>query len=363
MIKEIVERAPDALLVADEGGIVLLANRQAEKMFGFDRSELVGATIEDLVPERFREAHQAHRAEFRADPRTRGMGSGLILHARRRDDSEFTVEISLSPVQAGTDQYTIAAVRDVTDRVAAEEVLHRAAQELSVLQDRERIARDLHDTVIQRLFAAGMALQSVAAVVQGDAEASVRIERVIDDLDEAIRDLRTAIHGLQPRTERRVGLRHAILRVLGDQRPALPSEPRVRFVGALDAVPEPVTRVLLPVLQELLANVGRHAGATTVDVQVDASGGEIALIVTDDGVGFDPGSPRWERTGQPRHPRGSARRNVRRSSHDPRVGRSRCGVSRPRTPEHQRGRGRSSAAKTAACVRRSMPSFDSRFDT
>jgi len=292
VIREIVERAPDALLVADEGGVVLLANRQAEKMFGFDRSELVGATVEDLVPERFREAHKAHRAEFRADPRTRSMGSGLILHARHKDDTEFTVEVSLSPVQAGAGHYTIAAVRDVTDRVAAEKVVQRAAQEVSVLQDRERIARDLHDTVIQRLFAAGMALQAVVTMLGESADASRRIERVIDDLDEAIRDLRTAIHGLQPRSARPSGLRQDVLRILGEQGPALASEPRLRFVGSLDAVPEPATRALLPALLELLANVGRHADAATVDVQVSAADDEIALTVMDDGVGFDASSAR-----------------------------------------------------------------------
>lgn len=286
VISGVVEAAPDGLVVTDEDGNVQFVNRQIEAMFGYERSELLDRPIEDLLPERFRAAHRGHRAGFQADPRTRAMGSGLRLFARRKDGSEFPVEVCLSPLRSGTEQFAVAAVRDVSERVAAEAQLREAAQELSLLEDRERIARDLHDTVIQRLFAAGMTLQGLSALLGDDHDAKGRIEAVIDELDGTIRELRTAIYGLQTPVPRPAGLREEVLRVLGEERSALREEPHLHFEGLLDAVPERVVDSLLPVLRELLSNIARHARATEITVDVRASHDAVVLMVTDDGVGI-----------------------------------------------------------------------------
>jgi PAS domain S-box-containing protein len=285
-LQELVDAAPDAIVVADDSGSLVLVNRQTERLFDRSREDLLTRTIEELLPDRFRSAHREHRGTFSRDPRTRAMGTGLVLHACRADGTEFPVEVSLSPLRSGQDVFTVAAVRDVSERVVAEQQLREAARELTLLEDRERIARDLHDTVIQRLFATGMALQGIASLIGRDHEATSRIEALVDELDEAIRDLRTAIYGLQPHGEHASGFRDQILRVLSETRATLPSDPRLRFEGVLDTTTDDVVSAALPVLRELLSNAGRHADATTVEVSIEA-GNELIVRVLDDGRGID----------------------------------------------------------------------------
>src|SRR5207249_568794 len=95
-LRVLLESAPDAMVIVDERGTIALVNARAEELFGYGREELVGGRVEMLVPERFAEQHPAHRREYSADPHTRAMGAGLELQGRRKDGSEFPVEISLS---------------------------------------------------------------------------------------------------------------------------------------------------------------------------------------------------------------------------------------------------------------------------
>src|SRR5581483_2019280 len=142
-----------------------------------------------------RSAHATYRGRYAAHPRARPMWVGLQLEARRSDGSDVPVEISLSPVQTADAGFTVAVVRDVSERLRAEEELRAAREELALLADRERIARDLHDTVLQRIFATGLALQSTAGRVAAP-DVRERIESAVADLDMAIRDIRTAIFSL-----------------------------------------------------------------------------------------------------------------------------------------------------------------------
>jgi PAS domain S-box-containing protein len=288
-LRRAVEAAPDGVVVIDETGRIVFANPTLEALFGYPRGALLGEAVEMLLPESLREAHLVHRKEYGAHPRTRPMGSGLDLRGRRRDGREFPVEIGLSPLPGSTPPQVLAIVRDVTSRREAQDALARAQEALALVEDRERIARDLHDTVIQRLFAVGLSLQGV--IVRTDSpEIAQRVEVAIDEIDTTIRDIRTAIFALNTRHGLAGGPRDDVLAVARESARSLGFEPRVTFDGLVDAaMPDAVHHQLVPTLREILSNVAKHARARHVHVllAVDA---DVVLEVTDDGVGV-PSEP------------------------------------------------------------------------
>ncbi len=131
----LLEAAPDAMVIVDQGGKVLLINSQLEKLFGYQREELLGQNVDMLLPKRLRNDHAAHRQDYSAAPRLRPMGVGLDLYARRKDGTEFPVEISLSPLQTEEGHLVTAAIRDVTERKLNEEALTRERDLLDALMD------------------------------------------------------------------------------------------------------------------------------------------------------------------------------------------------------------------------------------
>ena len=156
----VVEAAPNGIVVVNEAGEITLVNAQTEKAFGYTRAELVGQPIEVLVPERYRAAHPAQRRGFLADPKTRAMGAGRDLFGRRKDGSEFPLEIGLSPITAREGLVVLAAVVDVTGRKRAEAALREAHDELE-RRVRERTAEltttneSLRHEIVQRQQAEG----------------------------------------------------------------------------------------------------------------------------------------------------------------------------------------------------------------
>ncbi len=165
----------------------------------------------------------------------------------------------------------------------------REHERLAVYEDRDRIARDLHDLVIQRLFATGMMLQGTTRISDVPDAAAERVSRAVDELDETIKEIRQTIFALhEPIDGPTSSARGRVLREISQSAAMLGFEPSVRFAGPIDSMLDTeVIEHLIAALREALANASKHAEAQRVEVVVQLEGGDVVLVVTDDGVGID----------------------------------------------------------------------------
>ena len=283
--RRLLDAMPDAVVLVRGGGTMVYVNPQLVELFRIPESDLIGQPIEHLLPDSVRDAHRNQRGGYEANPRIRAMGSGLDLRARRGDGGEFPVEISLSPIDLFGEAFTVANIRDVTERHQAAADRMRMQADLQVRAERERIARDLHDRVIQRLFAVGMSLQRLT--MSNDEMVSQRAGHAIDEIDESINELRTAIFTLTRPHDGGVRGRLAVITERFAR--SLARAPRLVFEGPVDLLAAELADELDAVLSEALSNASRHAGAEHVEVKVAVRGDSLSLRVADDGIGIGSG--------------------------------------------------------------------------
>jgi signal transduction histidine kinase len=224
----------------------------------------------------FPDNHPPMRSFLGVPVKVRDQVFGNLYLCEKREAEEFTEE----------DEELVIALASAAGVAIENARLHERVQSLAVVEDRDRIARDLHDRVIQRLFATGMSLQATARFTD-EPGVTARVQQSVEEIDETIREIRNTIFALGSSSRR--GVRIDILSVADDARRALGFVPRVHLEGPVETmVPDELAEHLLAVLREALSNVARHAAASRVDVVVRA-GADLTLRVVDDGQGFAPG--------------------------------------------------------------------------
>jgi PAS domain S-box-containing protein len=279
--------ASDAAILSTTTDRVLTSwNPAAELLFGYTEAEVLGRTVDLLVPPELRDDVADWYARV-----ARGDHVGTVDTERRRaDGSTIPVAVSVSSIRddTGTVIGFCEVQRDQTERQRIRAELAGAQTEAQVWADRDRIARDLHDRVIQRIFAAGMGFQAVSALVT-DPDARARMQSLVEDLDEAVREIRTSIFTLRTHVGDQTGLRSRLLAV-GEQTGAvLGFSPTLDFRGPVDlGTPPEVAEQVVAVVREALANVAEHAEATSVVVEVRVGADDLSVIVTDNGRGPRP---------------------------------------------------------------------------
>jgi PAS domain S-box-containing protein len=295
VFQQFLDSAPDAMLGVAPSGHIVVANRQAELMFGLSRIELLGRTVEDLMPARFRVAHRQHRCEYARDPRTRPMGARLSLFGLRKDGIEFPAEISLSTIDVGMRHLTMAAVRDITDRLHTQthvpDDLRRREMVGAMLTaeraERSRIAGALHDDTVQVMTAALVSLERVAQAVSrcGDAEVQALVADTQAVVAQATERARRLAFELRPAVLQERGIAHALSAMV---------EQAGREIGAEVSVSAPEERfdwtleeLVYRTVQEAVANIRKHSHANHITVCVDRLTDRLAAVVADDGAGFD----------------------------------------------------------------------------
>ncbi|MBT2411042.1 GAF domain-containing protein [Streptomyces sp. ISL-12] len=227
------------------------------------------------------------------------LGPGFLLPlGGHLEHARGVLQVANLPGRPEFSDATMAMISGFADQAAlALEIAEhrREAERLMVLSDRDRIARDLHDLAIQRLFASGLTLNSVLGRIADRPEAAERVQRVVDDLDDTIKTVRGTIYALRERDRPggRGGLRAELLAETDRAAGMLGFTPALRMTGLLDTcVPDEYAGHLLAVVRETLSNAARHAHATHVEVTAETDGGRLSVRVTDDGTGVGPGVTR-----------------------------------------------------------------------
>ena len=290
------ELAPDAVLLADVRGVIRFANLECERLFRYNRQELAGKSIEQLVPERFREGHVAHRADHAKTPKKRRLRSGLELFARRKDGTEFPAEISLSPIHTESGLMTCAMVRDMTEVKELLEKARRTSERLAAAnaeleQFASIAAHDLQEPL--RTIAGASHQLADQFGPQLGAEGQEQIDNLLQGarrmqlLLDALRDYARA--GIPTLPLRPFSLGNPLRSAIGNLKALIDSTGARLTAEPLPNVPGDEVR-LTQVFQNLISNAVKFSGPEPPRIHVSAQdcGREWEISVKDNGIGIDP---------------------------------------------------------------------------
>ena len=290
--RHLLESAPDAMITIDDQGKIAIVNGQAVEMFGYDREALLGQPIELLLPDRLHEAHVAHRKKFLSVPRLRPMGAGMPLLAKRRDGSEFPVEISLSPIESRAGRFISSVIRDVTERKRMEDeiIAARQAAERANKANSAFLAAASHD---------------LRQPVQALSLLNGALRRTVSD-ERALQMIESQEHSLTAMTNLLNSLLDISRLDAGAVKPELEIFPIQRLIDRLSdefsrqaqhtglafsssscpAVVNSDPNLLAEVIQNLVSNAIRYTDKGGVQLDCLEEDGQCVIRVTDTGIGI-----------------------------------------------------------------------------
>jgi len=291
----LLDSAMDGIITVDEAQRIVLYNRAAEKIFGWAPDDALGQSLGKLMPERFRSSHGAQMMRFATTGITsRRMGDGTVIYGKRADGEEFPMDASISQLDTADGKLFTVILRDVTERVRAQEERSAFAAAAHAIREEEktRVARELHDELAQSLTALKMDTIWVRDNAAGVPQVvGAKLADMLGMLDRAVASTRRIAADLRPLLLDDLGLMPAIDWLVStfSQRSGVATKLKADEDLELQ---EPYATAVFRIVQESLANVAKHAGATEVTVSLEQLDSTITLSVQDNGQGFATSAPR-----------------------------------------------------------------------
>ncbi len=296
-IRALLEASSQSIVAVDSHGMIVLANGNTEKMFGYRREELLGQPLETLIPEIVRTRDAELRKAYFTDMQNRPMGVGLTLEGRRKDGTTLPIEVTLSAIETAEGKLGVAFVSDITQRRALEQAAQARSREVRALaaslltvqeEERRKVSRELHDQICQQLASLAIEIGGLAADPPPPGEARTRLKALQARVVKASDEMRHIAYELHSSVLDDLGLA-ASLRALCEEFSQRAANVKLKFThGDLpSSVPRAVASCLYRFAQESLHNIEKHAHAQHVLVALTLKDGIMVLAIADDGVGFD----------------------------------------------------------------------------